>query len=340
MHIEHGISLQPYNTFGVHAIAAQFITANDTAELKEALFYAGNFNLPVLVLGGGSNILLTKDFDGLVIHVNIKGISAQSLDDQHILMSCGAGENWHDTVMYALSQNWGGMENLSLIPGTVGAAPIQNIGAYGVELKSIFHSLEALIYGTLEVKTFNADDCRFGYRDSIFKQELKNKCIITKVNFRLSKPGYHKINTSYGAIQAQLDAMQVKQVGISDVSRAVIAIRQSKLPDPKVLGNAGSFFKNPEIPLSQYKSLLLQFPDMPSYPVSADMVKVPAGWLIEQTGLKGKQFGACGVHKDQALVLVNYGGATGAELLALAQHVQQQVAHVFGITLQMEVNII
>jgi UDP-N-acetylmuramate dehydrogenase len=232
------------------------------------------------------------------------------------------------------------MENLSLIPGTVGAAPMQNIGAYGVELKSIFHSLEALIYGTLEVKTFNADDCRFGYRDSIFKQELKNKCIITQVNFRLSKPGYHKINTSYGAIQAQLAAMQVKQAGISDVSRAVIAIRQSKLPDPKVLGNAGSFFKNPEIPLSQYKSLLVQFPDMPSYPVNADMVKVPAGWLIEQTGLKGKQFGACGVHKNQALVLVNYGGATGAELLALAQHVQQQVAHVFGITLQMEVNII
>lgn len=337
MKIQENISLKPFNTFGIDKKAQFFTKSSSVEELKEALSWAKSKNHSVLILGGGSNILLTKDFQGLVIKVELKGIQVLSEDENHLVVEVGAGEIWHDWVMYALEKNWAGLENLSLIPGTVGASPMQNIGAYGVEIKEVFHSLTALNKETLEMETFDSAACKFGYRESVFKHELKDQYIITSVRFRLSKtPHFH---IEYGAIQDVLREKGIEELSIRDVSEAVIQIRQSKLPDPKEIGNAGSFFKNPTIPAGQFEKLKLDFPNLPGYPGEGG-VKVPAGWLIEQAGWKGKRLGDVGVHSKQALVLVNYGKGTGEEIQSLSEQVQASVRTKFGIELNPEVNFI
>ncbi len=337
MLIQHNISLKPYNTFGVNVFAKHFTSITSVAELIEVLNlkdYPSHF-----ILGGGSNMLLTKDINSLVIHINIKGIDVISENETHVIVKANAGENWHEFVLWCLKQNYGGVENLSLIPGNVGTAPIQNIGAYGVELKDTFYSCETLNIESKEIKCFNLEDCNFGYRESIFKQELKGKHIITSVYFKLKKTP-HRLQTDYGAITSQLSLMDITEPTIKDVSNAVIAIRKEKLPDPNEIGNSGSFFKNPIISISHYKSLQSNFPNIPCYPISETEVKVPAGWLIEQSGFKGKTFGNFGVHKKQALVLVNYGNADGLEILKLARLIQNTVFKLFQINIETEVNII
>ncbi|WP_242919615.1 UDP-N-acetylmuramate dehydrogenase [Pontibacter liquoris] len=338
MKIQSDVSLQPYNTFGIAVKARLFARFDSVQELQELLQMPELAREEKLVLGGGSNLLFTKDFAGVVLQNGIKGIEKVSETDSYTLVKAGGGEVWHEFVLYTLQHDLGGAENLSLIPGTVGAAPLQNIGAYGVELKDIFYELEAVHIETGQVQTFDHAACGFGYRESVFKGELKGQFIVTAVTFKLQKK--HTLNTSYGAIQSTLEEMQVQQPTIQDVSRAVCHIRQSKLPDPKTIGNAGSFFKNPEIPLSQYESLKAQFPDIPSYPVTPTTVKVPAGWLIEQCGWKGKVIDNYGVHKNQALVLVNYGGASGQAVRQLAYTIIDSVAEKFGIRLHPEVNIL
>lgn len=337
MHIQQNISLKPFNTFGIDAKAKYFVSINSITELKEVLQskdYPDKF-----ILGGGSNMLLTKDIKALVIHINIKGIEILSEKNDIVLVKANAGENWHEFVLWCLKHNFGGIENLSLIPGNVGSAPIQNIGAYGVELKDVFVSCEAIEVNSLELKTFTNKECKFDYRESIFKQDAKGKFIITSVTFQLSKDK-HLLHTEYGAISNQLKEMNIENPTIQDVSKAVIAIRQSKLPDPKEIGNSGSFFKNPIISTQHFNSLKTIFPDIPSYNVSEKEVKVPAGWLIEKAGFKGKTFGNYGVHKHQALVLVNYGGATGKDILKLAKLIQKTVKQIFNIEIETEVNII
>ncbi|MGV3540991.1 MAG: UDP-N-acetylmuramate dehydrogenase, partial [Rufibacter sp.] len=329
---------QPYNTFGIDAKAKVLAEFTSVDELKELLRHPEVSQLPLLVLGGGSNVLFTQDVDAAVLLNRIKGIT-QAEAGTHVLVTAGSGETWHDLVLYTIEQDLGGIENLSLIPGTVGAAPLQNIGAYGVELKDAFHQLEALEIATGEVVTFNKEQCAFGYRESIFKREGKGKYIVTSVTLQLTK-GTHQYNTSYGAIQDTLAQQEVKELSLRAISDAVCHIRRSKLPDPAKIGNAGSFFKNPEIPLAQFEILRSQYPGIPGYPVTPETMKVPAGWLIEQCGWKGKVLGKYGVHKDQALVLVNYGGATGIEVKELAYEVIQSVQDKFGITLTPEVNII
>ncbi|RIJ42122.1 UDP-N-acetylmuramate dehydrogenase [Pontibacter oryzae] len=338
MKLQTDFSLKPYNTFGMDVKARLFARFDTVPELQELLQMPELEQEPKLILGGGSNLLLTKDFDGVVLLNGIKGIEKVREDQEHVYLQVGGGEVWHDFVLKTLDLNLGGVENLSLIPGTVGAAPLQNIGAYGVELKDVFEQLEAVSINSGQIKSFTADACRFGYRESVFKNELKGQYIVTHVTFRLQKK--HKLNTSYGAISTTLQEMQVQQPTIQHVSAAVCQIRRSKLPDPKQIGNAGSFFKNPEIPLAQYEDLQKQHPDIPSYPVSETTVKVPAGWLIEQCGWKGKMLGNYGVHKNQALVLVNYGGAKGEQIRQLAYDVIQSVEEKFGIKLSPEVNII
>ncbi|WP_114783255.1 UDP-N-acetylmuramate dehydrogenase [Botryobacter ruber] len=338
MQLLRNYSLKPFNTFGIDVKANLFARFSSVEELMALLQLPEVKLKEKLILGGGSNILFTKDFDGVVLQNGIKGIKVVHEDDEVAFVKAGGGEVWHDLVLYALAQNLGGLENLSLIPGTVGASPLQNIGAYGVELKDVFHELEAVEVETGDLHTFAGNACGFGYRDSIFKREAKGRYIITSVTFKLHK--HHTLNTSYGAIKDTLAQMQVTEPTIQDVSAAVCAIRQSKLPDPKEIGNAGSFFKNPEIPLLLFETLKLQYPDMPSYPVSETTVKVPAGWLIEQCGWKGKVIENYGVHKNQALVLVNYGGATGNKLQELAYAIIRSVEEKFGIALQPEVNII
>jgi UDP-N-acetylmuramate dehydrogenase len=283
-------------------------------------------------------MLFTSDFDGLVIKINIGGIEVVNETDEHVYIKVGAGVVWHDLVLYCIERNYAGMENLSLIPGTVGAAPMQNIGAYGVEIKEIFENLEAIHMQTGQSRIFGNADCLFGYRESIFKKELKGQYVIVNVTFRLNKVPV--FNTSYGAILDTLKTMNVQDLSIKAISDAVCQIRKSKLPDPAEIGNAGSFFKNPEIPLEQYNKLQQQYPQIPGYVVSAQTMKVPAGWLIEQTGWKGKQVGNTGVHKNQALVLVNYGKAQGNEIKALSEEVQRTVHEKFGIWLQAEVNFV
>lgn len=329
-------SLKSYNTFGIDVKARQFVTITTTEQLKEVLHQN---NDPLFVLSGGSNMLLTKDIDALVLYLNNKGIEVVNEDEKFVWIQAQAGEIWHDFVLHTLSKNLGGLENLSLIPGKAGSSPIQNIGAYGVEIKDTFHSLEALNLENLEIETFYKSDCKFGYRESIFKNELKDKYIITSVTFQLKKFP-HTLHTTYGAIQQELDAMNIENPTIKDVSDAVIAIRQSKLPDPKEIGNSGSFFKNPVIDKDLYLQLLEKTPEIPHYPVNETQVKVPAGWLIEQSGLKGFRKGDAGIHTEQALVLVNYGTATGQELIDLAHFVQQTVFEKFGIMITPEVNII
>jgi len=329
-------SLQALNTFGISAKARCFIEARTEAELRAA--FQQNIT-PLLVLGGGSNMLLTGDFPGLVVKNNLLGKEIIEERDEHVIVRAGAGENWHEFVLWTLERGLGGIENLSLIPGTMGAAPIQNIGAYGVELRDVFHELEAMEIATGEIRTFTAADCQFGYRNSIFKNEWKGKYCITRVALQLTKTN-HQINTSYGAIQKTLAERGVTKPTIRDVSDAVIAIRSSKLPDPAKLGNSGSFFKNPEIEPAHFDQLRQAFPNIVSYPGSNGKVKVPAGWLIEQCGWKGQRRGDAGCYEKQALVLVNYGSATGAEIWQLAQDIANSVEEKFGIRLQPEVNVL
>lgn len=339
MLIQENVSLKPYNTFGVEASARYFSEVNSAEELLESLQFSNTQTLPILFLGGGSNILLTKDFDGLVIRLNLKGITEKIIDDNQVLVTAKAGENWHQFVMYCLDKNYGGLENLSLIPGNVGTSPMQNIGAYGTEIKDVFESCKVLNLETLELETLNSGQCQFGYRDSIFKQEGKGKYVILEVTFRLNRKD-HKIDVEYGAIQSELAKMGISNPTIQDVSKAVINIRQSKLPDPKVIGNAGSFFKNPTISASQFENLKQNFENIPGYP-NGDFVKVPAGWLIEQAGWKGKQIGNVASNQLQALVIINAtGNATGQEIFDFSTMIIDSVKEKFGIELEREVNII
>lgn len=338
VNIQQNISLKQYNTFGIDVNAKEFVSV-DTLEELQILCQAFNLNeRKLLILGGGSNLLLTDHFNGMVIHVNLKGIQVMHENDEHVWIKSMAGEVWHKFVLWCVERNFAGLENLSLIPGYVGAAPMQNIGAYGVELKHTFDSLEAVEIATGEIKKFTNDECKFGYRESIFKHEAKGKYIIASVTFKLNKKPL--FNTTYGAIQQTLEKMQVNELSIKAISDAVIAIRSSKLPDPKMLGNAGSFFKNPEIDVQQYEQLKANFPELVAYPAGKDKVKLAAGWLIEQCGWKGKVVGHTGSHKDQALVLVNYGNATGQEILDLAQQIQISVKEKFSVDIVPEVNVV
>ena len=337
MKIQENISLKPFTTFGIDKKAKFFTTVTTLDELKSALLVAKEKQLPVFILGGGSNILLTRDIEGLVIKLEIKGINLVKEDEDQLWAEVGAGEMWHELVMHSIAKDWAGLENLSLIPGTVGASPMQNIGAYGVEIKDVFDSLMAMNRETLEIQSFDAEACRFGYRESVFKQTFKDQFVITSVTFRLSKtPNFH---LEYGAIREVLAANGIDQPSIRAISDAVIQIRQSKLPDPKEIGNAGSFFKNPTIPNAQFDELKASYPSIPGYP-SAEGVKVAAGWLIEQTGWKGKRIGEVGVHAKQALVLVNYGGGSGEEIKKLSEQIQASVYDKFGVQLQADVNFI
>lgn len=337
--MQENFSLKPYNTFGVDAKAKYFTEVQTLEELREAVKYSRDHHLQSLFLGGGSNILLTKDFDGLAIKLSLKGISEEDLNENEVLVTAKAGENWHEFVMYTLEKNYGGLENLSLIPGNVGTSPMQNIGAYGTEIKDVFVSCTVLDIKSLELKTFSLEECRFGYRDSVFKQEGKDRYVILEVTFKLTKKDHH-IKTEYGAIKTELENAGIIHPTIQDVSRAVINIRQSKLPDPKETGNAGSFFKNPTIPLGQFENLKQQFENIPGYP-NGDVVKVPAGWLIEQCGWKGKQIGNAASHKLQALVIVNAtGNATGKEIFDFSTEIINSVKEKFGIELEREVNIL
>lgn len=331
-------SLKPYNTFGLEANAAFFTTVSSVNELKKVVKSSEFTEQTTLILGGGSNMLLTQDFKGLVIKNEIKGITHIKESDEYVWLKVGGGEVWHDFVLYCVERGLGGIENLSLIPGTVGAAPMQNIGAYGTEIKDVFESLEAFHWHSGEIKTFNAEDCQFGYRESIFKHSHKGQYFITHVTFRLRKNPL--LNLEYGAIRATLEEMGISNPTIKKVSEAVIAIRQSKLPDPSEIGNSGSFFKNPVISKNQFQGIQAKYEQVPCYPVDDENVKIPAGWMIEKAGWKGHRRGNIGVHKNQALVLVNYGGGSGLEIKKLAEDVMASVFEKFGVNLQPEVNII
>lgn len=336
--IKENISLKPYNTFGIDAKARFFISIDSVEKLKTVLSLEQFKSAKKLFIGGGSNLLLLNDFDGLVIKIEISGIDKVTETENGVILKAGAGVIWHEFVMYCVDNRFYGVENLSLIPGTVGAAPMQNIGAYGVEIKDVFESLQALNTSKLEIETFNLEKCRFGYRESIFKHEAKDKYVILNVSFNLQKNG--NLNLEYGAIKDTLSQMQISNPTLKEVSEAVISIRKSKLPDPAEIGNSGSFFKNPEIPKTQFEKLKEKYPNAPSYPVNENLVKVPAGWLIEQAGWKGHREGNVGVHARQALVLVNYGGGTGIEIKALAEKIQKSVFEKYGIEINPEVNFI
>ncbi|MBC3845074.1 UDP-N-acetylmuramate dehydrogenase [Winogradskyella echinorum] len=337
MTVSKDVSLKSFNTFGIDAKAKLYCNITSVEVLNEVL--QEQQSNPLFILGGGSNMLLTKDIDALVLHINLMGIEVVSETEQTVIVKAMAGENWHQFVLWCLQHNFGGIENLSLIPGNIGTAPIQNIGAYGVELKDVFYSCEAINVNDKSLRTFTKEDCNFDYRESVFKQELKGEYIITSVNLQLTKNN-HKLNTGYGAIKTELEASNIKTPTIQDISKAVIAIRQTKLPDPKEIGNSGSFFKNPIISVEQFNKLQENFPEVPSYKISDKEVKVPAGWLIETAGFKGKRFKDYGVHQKQALVLVNYGNASGKEIFELAQLIQKTVKRLFNITIETEVNII
>lgn len=331
------VSLKEFNTFGVQATTPLFNEVKTSLALQEVIKNKNYDN--ALIIGGGSNILLLEEFSRPVIKISIPGIRIINESDNMAVVSAGAGVVWHDLVMWCVTNNLGGIENLSLIPGFVGAAPIQNIGAYGVELSDVFFNVVAIHRKTGHSRIFEAEDCAFGYRDSVFKQELKDEYIITTVRLSLTKKN-HVLNTSYGNIKESLDEMKVKNPTIDDIAKAVIRIRRSKLPDPKSLGNAGSFFKNPIVTQTETKHLLEQYPNMPYYSIDDTFGKIPAGWLIEQAGFKGVKNGNVGMHKNQALVLVNYGNATGAALWEYAKKVMASVKEKFGIELETEVNII
>ncbi|HSP11823.1 MAG TPA: UDP-N-acetylmuramate dehydrogenase [Salegentibacter sp.] len=336
MQVSENISLKPFNTFGIDVKAKKFISVSSSEELKKVL--QQTYASEIFILGGGSNMLLTRDINKTVLQIGLTGKRIISETEDEGVVEASAGENWHQFVLWTLEQDFGGLENLSLIPGNVGTAPIQNIGAYGVELKDVFESCTAMHVQTLEEKDFKPEDCNFGYRNSVFKEDLKGEYIITSVRFRLSKKN-HQLRTGYGAINDWLTSQKIGKAGIKDVSNAVIAIRQSKLPDPRILGNSGSFFKNPVIGKNEYLKLKETHPEIPSYPMGEELVKVPAGWLIDKAGLKGYRRGDVGVHKNQALVLVNYGAATGEEVLDLSREIQNKILTEFGVTLEPEVNI-
>lgn len=334
MNIQHNISLKPFNTFGIDVLAksmASFSSADELMILLDAI------SEDVMILGGGSNVLFTKNVDAFVLKNEIAGMEVVKEDALHVYVRVGASVNWHAFVQHCIVQNWSGVENLSLIPGNVGASPMQNIGAYGVELKDVFFTLDAYDMQERKIRTFTLNDCAFGYRDSIFKKELKNQVVILDVTFRLNKvPSF---NTSYGAIEEELAKMDVKELNIAAISQAVINIRSSKLPDPKVIGNAGSFFKNPTVNMIKYFHLKSQFENIVGYKQPKGEMKLAAGWLVEQCGLKGHRNGDAGVHDKQALVLVNHGHATGSDIFELSEKVIDAVKKKFNITLEREVNI-
>ncbi|MCU7551138.1 UDP-N-acetylmuramate dehydrogenase [Chitinophagaceae bacterium LB-8] len=340
MNLQENISLKPYNTFGIEAKAKYFTAFQSAEQLEEIISDPQLHNLKssLLILGGGSNLLFTRNFDGLVLKNEVSGIEVIKEDEDFIYVKAGAGENWHQFVLYCLQHQYAGVENLSLIPGNVGASPMQNIGAYGVEIKDVFYELEAFHLGDKAFRKFSLSDCAFGYRESVFKREYKNQFVITSVTYRLRKQPV--FNTSYGAIRHELDKMGVKELSIQVISQAVINIRSSKLPDWKIEGNAGSFFKNPQIPNEQFQSLKEQFPKIVAFPVDTQHTKLAAGWLIEQCGWKGYRKGDAGCYPKQALVLVNYGNAKGEEIFELSEQIVQSVKNKFGVELEREVNII
>ena len=338
MIIHENYSLKKLNTFGIDAYGRYFMELKNLSEIQEILSERTFSNTPKLILGGGSNLLFTRNFDGLILKNDLQGIEVIKEDDDHYYIKAGAGVGWHDLVMHCIANNYGGLENLSLIPGKVGASPMQNIGAYGVEIKDHFYELEAIHVADKTVRIFNNADCKFGYRESVFKHELKNKYIITSVTYKLLKKPV--LNTSYGAIEKELEGMGVKELSIQAISKAVCNIRSGKLPNPAEIGNAGSFFKNPEVVLAQYEFLKTQFPAIVGYDLDNGNVKLAAGWLIEQCGWKGQTFGDAGVHKLQALVLVNYNNAQGNEIYELSQKILDSVKSKFGVLLEREVNII
>jgi UDP-N-acetylmuramate dehydrogenase len=336
MQIRENISLKPYNTFSIDAKAKYFSSFSSVDELEVLRNYKPKTTK--LVLGGGSNILFTKDFEGLVLKNELKGIDLIKEDEHYYYIKAAAGENWHNFVLYCINRNYAGVENLSLIPGNIGASPMQNIGAYGVEIKEVFEQLEAYNINEKKIITFSVNDCEFGYRESVFKKKYKNNFVILNVTFRLrKKPIFH---TSYGAVEQELEKMGVKELSIQAISQAIVNIRSSKLPDPKDIGNAGSFFKNPEIGNDQFHELQKKFPNTVGYPVANNKTKLAAGWLIEQCGWKGYRKGDAGCHARQALVLVNYGNAKGEEIYSLSEKILRSVREKFGVELEREVNII
>jgi UDP-N-acetylmuramate dehydrogenase len=337
--VQQNIDLSPFNTFGIQASAKAFTTVRAVSEVQALIQTPAFTEQKVLLLGGGSNLLLTQDFPGLVVKIEIMGKEIVRETDDHVVLKVGAGENWHTLVLYCVAHGWGGVENLSLIPGTAGAAPMQNIGAYGTEMKDVIVDVEAVEIRTGHVHTFTNEACAFGYRDSIFKQQAKGLYIITAITLSLTKRN-HALNISYGAVRDTITALGYAEPSVKAISDAVIHIRQSKLPDPALIGNAGSFFKNPTIPAAQYAALQQTYAAVPGYTAEDGMVKVPAGWLIEQCGWKGKRLGNIGVHQHQALVLVNYGGGKGNDIWQLALEIQRSVKEKFNIDIHPEVNIV
>lgn len=344
MKIQKNISLKYYNTFGINVNAKRFVSIESIADLREILVKETN----VFILSGGSNLLLTSDINKLTLHIALKGVAVVKETQNYAYIEVKAGENWHEFVLWCIENDFGGLENLSLIPGNVGTSPMQNIGAYGVEIKDTFHQLEAIEIENGKLHTFTNQQCKFGYRNSVFKNELKGQFIITSVIFKLTKRN-HKLNYSYGAIQSELEKREIGKPTIKNISDAVIVIRNSKLPNPKEIGNSGSFFKNPVISKEQFEILQEKYPEIPFYevkttqdskPLTINSYKVPAGWLIEQCGFKGKRFGDAGVHSKQALVLVNYDSATGIQIHNLAQEILKTVKKTFDISLDIEVNVI
>ena len=338
MNIIENYPLLKLNTFGVDVKAKYFTSINTINELIEVTKTNVFKDLELLILGGGSNILLTKDFDGLVILNNIKGKEIIDQNQQSIFLKIGAGENWHELVMYCVDNGWGGIENLSLIPGNTGTAPMQNIGAYGVEIKETFIELEALEISSGKIVKFNNSDCEFGYRESVFKNKMKNQYIILNITLELKKNPV--LNINYGDVKAILESQNIKNPGIKELSNAIISIRQSKLPDPKKIGNSGSFFKNPIVSLNQLELIKKKYPNVVNYEINENEFKIAAGWLIERAGWKGKKFNNYGIHEKQALVLVNYGLANGMEIFELSEKIILDIKDKFGIKLEREVNII
>lgn len=335
--IKSDVSLQSFNTFGIDVSAKLFAEAKNEDQVRNVIQSDEFLNNENLILGGGSNVLFTKNFDGIVLRNNIDGIEICEETDDSVLVKVGGGVVWHEFVLYCIEQGWNGVENLSLIPGSVGASPMQNIGAYGVEIKAIFNELEAIHLKTGEIHYFNNEECDFGYRESVFKNKHKGEYLISRVTYRLSKSP--KFNVSYGAIEKQLEVMGVKDLTAKSVSDAVVAIRQSKLPDPKEIGNSGSFFKNPIVDEAVYNEVKRKFPEAVGYSAGEGKMKLAAGWLIDQAGWKGKTLDNYGVHKNQALVLVNYGGATGKQIFDLSTNILDSIKDKFGVHLEREVNI-
>ncbi len=337
MTIQTNVSLLNFNTFHIEAKASHFVEISSEEEFIQLILNGHTKQHQPLILGGGSNMLFTKNFEGLAIKNNLEGIQIIKENDEHVFIKAAAGEVWHEFVLHCIAKNYGGLENLSLIPGSVGAGPIQNIGAYGVELKDTFHECEAIYLHDGSKRVFSAEQCKFGYRESVFKHELKGKYFISSVTFKLSKNPTFK--TDYGQIQIELDRMGIKELSVKAISDAVCSIRRSKLPNPAEIGNAGSFFKNPVVTKSQFEKIKEKYPDISSYP-NGENVKLAAGWLIEKAGWKGKTMGQCGVHKNQALVLVNYGSAVGKEIFDLSEQVIRSIKETFDVDLEREVNIL